>query len=134
MSFLFHKFLEDISIFSIPERLNFPFYYEKHPLAEQAVKEMQENLIAKTKFTHDFGIENPKKEGSFGKMFGVLVVQNLDGELGYLAGFSGKIGDTSHYEGFVPPVFDMLGNESYFRSEEEKVNALHLKIEALENS
>ncbi|OEE94335.1 RNA pseudouridine synthase, partial [Vibrio genomosp. F10 str. 9ZD137] len=50
-------------------------------------------------------------------MFGVLVVKNSKGELGYLSAFSGKIADQNLLPGFVPPVFDMLSSDSFFRSE-----------------
>ena len=46
-----------------------------------------------------------------GKMLGVLIVRNLQGEPGYLCGFSGNVGGESLVEGFVPPVYDLLAPE-----------------------
>jgi tRNA pseudouridine32 synthase / 23S rRNA pseudouridine746 synthase len=47
-------------------------------------------------------------------MFGVLVVQNQSGELGFLAGFSGKLAETNRHPMFVPPVFDILIKDGSF--------------------
>ncbi|NRA12546.1 MAG: RNA pseudouridine synthase, partial [Crocinitomicaceae bacterium] len=62
---------------------------------------------------HDFGLD-PNSEKGAGKMFGVLVVQNEEGELGYLSAFSGKIANSNLHLGFVPPVFDMLDPNGFF--------------------
>ncbi len=57
-------------------------------------------------------------------MFGVLVVKNNQGELGYLSAFSGKIADQNLLPGFVPPVFDMLTSDSFFRSELSEITLI----------
>ena len=97
----FQFFKEDISGIELPEKFTFPFYYEPHPLAVIAAKELQEYLEHQTDFDHDFGLdENPKKTAR-GKMFGVLVVENQKNEIGYLAAFSGSFADKSLPEKFV---------------------------------
>ncbi|GEA49977.1 pseudouridine synthase [Vibrio inusitatus NBRC 102082] len=63
-------------------------------------------------------------------MFGVLVVKNAAGELGFLSAFSGKIDDSNHHQGFVPPVYDMLDDDSFFRSELEKINDVSTELNA----
>jgi tRNA pseudouridine32 synthase/23S rRNA pseudouridine746 synthase len=60
------------------------------------------------------------------------VVQTAGEELGYLAAFSGKLGGKNHYPGFVPPVFDLLDEQSFYRRGEEELNALNRRIEQLE--
>lgn len=117
--------------FELPERFTFPFYYNVHPLAQHAVELLQLRL-QKENYSHDFGIGKKEREGAIGKMFGVLVVLNTNGELGYLAAFSGKLGNSNEHEGFVPPVFDLLEAQGFFRKEEVAINALTLQIEALE--
>ena len=67
-------------------------------------------------------------------MFGVLVVQNEANELGYLVAFSGKLGGKNHHSGFVPPLFDMLTKDGYFRKEEEVLNDINAQIQDLENN
>lgn len=117
--------------FELPKRFTFPFYYNVHPLAQHAVELLQLRL-QKENYSHDFGIGKKEREGAIGKMFGVLVVLNTNGELGYLAAFSGKLGNSNEHEGFVPPVFDLLEAQGFFRKEEVAINALTLQIEALE--
>jgi len=67
-------------------------------------------------------------------MFGVLVVRNQHNELGYLAAVSGKLAGSNKHRYFVPPIFDMLEENSFFLNEEVHLNALNRKIERLENS
>ncbi len=67
-------------------------------------------------------------------MFGVLVVENQAGELGYISAFSGKLGNSNHHEGFVPPVYDLLDPSGFFRKEEIEVNDLTLELHRLEKN
>ena len=117
----------------LPARFTFPFYYDLHPLAAAAAKDLQA-YIEKTDFGHDFGLDRTERLGAIGKMFGVLVVQNQEGKLGYLAAFSGKLGNSNEHEGFVPPVFDLLEAQGFFRREEQEIHQLTLQIESLENA
>jgi tRNA pseudouridine32 synthase/23S rRNA pseudouridine746 synthase len=117
----------------LPARFTFPFYYELHPLAAAAAKDLQA-YIEKTDFGHDFGLDRTERLGAIGKMFGVLVVQNQEGKLGYLAAFSGKLGNSNEHQGFVSPVFDLLEAQGFFRREEQEIHQLTLQIESLENA
>jgi len=117
----------------LPKKFTFPFYYQPHPIAVLAAQQLQERLI-KEDFHHDFGIGRSQRNGAIGKMFGVLVVQNSSGELGYLAAFSGKLGNSNHHPGFVPPVFDLLDENGFFRKEEVEVNELTIQLQSLENN
>ncbi len=126
-----HRFGIDISKIVLPEKFTFPFYYEPHPIALQAVGELQEYLLTQTDFNHDFGLEEVTKN-SLGKMFGVLVVSDEEGQLGYLTAFSGKLGDQNVHPHFVPPVFDMLEEGSYFVEESAKLDVLNKEILKLE--
>ncbi len=115
----------------LPESLSFPFYYEPHPIAKFAAQKVQNTLINQD-FQHNFGFNQNTEVNPIGKMFGVLVVLNENGKLGYLKAFSGKLGDSNQHEGFVPPVFDILSKNSFFKKEGKILNALNEKIEALE--
>jgi len=128
----FTRFNESVVGYSLPERFTFPFYYEPHPLCVLATKELQAHLLAQTDFEHDFGLPGTTAEGATGKMFGVLLVRNKDGELGYLSGFSGKIADQNLLPKFVPPVFDMLAEDGFFRSEQDEINRISERLKALE--
>lgn len=117
----------------LPECFTFPFFYEPHPLTLVAAGELQNYLSSQNHFEHNFGLE-PSQEGQMiGKMFGVLIIQDTAGKTGYLCGFSGKLAGTNHHERFVPPVFDMLTENSFFVQEEVILNKYNREIEQLEN-
>ncbi len=131
---IFQPFKTNISGIALPEKFTFPFYYEPHELSIIAANELQSYLETQTDFEHNFGL-NEKQEGLvIGKMFGILVCQNQDGELGYLWAFSGKLAGVNHLPYFVPTIFDMLQEDGFFRKEEEVLNAINRQIEILENS
>ena len=64
-------------------------------------------------------------------MFGVLVVQNKFDEIGYLTAFSGKLGDNSLPEKFVPPVFNMRTEGSFYVKGETELDKIKAKDEAI---
>jgi tRNA pseudouridine32 synthase/23S rRNA pseudouridine746 synthase len=131
---LFQPFKTNISGISLPEKFTFPFYYQPHELSIIAAKELQSYLETQTDFEHNFGLKEEQKGLVIGKMFGVLVCQNQEGELGYLWAFSGKLAGVNHLPHFVPTIFDMLHEDGFFRREEEVLNAINRQIEILENS
>ena len=120
-----HRFKKDIGGVEFPRRFNNPFYYSPHPLCLMAAEEVRDILSC----------DNAVKcEVAKGKMFGVLVVKDSAGEIGYLAGFSGLLCGSNCYEGFVPPVFDMLSPDGYFKTEEAEISRLNGRIKELECS
>lgn len=134
MSNKFQHFKTNISGIPLPEKFTFPFYYEPHELSEIAAKELQDYLETQTDFEHNFGLQGNQKGLVIGKMFGVLVCQDEKGNLGYLWGVSGKLADSNLHDKFVPPVFDMLTQDSFFKQEEAILNQYNRKIEQLEQS
>ncbi|MGR5146898.1 pseudouridine synthase [Photobacterium alginatilyticum] len=126
----FTPFKESIDTYCLPERFTFPFYYEPHPLCLLAAKELQHHLETQTEWQHNFGLSEDKT-APIGKMFGVLLVQNEQGEIGYLSAFSGKMADQNLLSHFVPPVFDMLAEDSFFLSEQLEINKLTAVIKKL---
>lgn len=127
----FINFNEDVSTTELPEKLNFPFYYDVHKLCEIAAKQVQYYLETNSDFIHNFGLDTHANLLPIGKMFGVLVVEN-QGEIGFLAAYSGKLANSNSVAFFVPPVFDMLTDNGYFLQKEEELNAINRQIEALE--
>ncbi len=117
-----------------PARFTFPFHYTPHPLALAAVADLQRHLESQSDWYHDFGHGEDAGVGAKGKMFGVLVVENEKGEFGYLAAFSGKLADSNHLPGFVPPVYDVLLAEGFYKQGEKEVNAINARIDVLENA
>lgn len=130
---LFQPFQTDISGIALPEKFTFPFYYEPHELSVIASRELQHYLTIQTDWEHNFGLIEDQDGLVIGKMFGVLVCQNSNGELGYLWAFSGKLAEVNHLDYFVPTVFDMLDPDGFFKKEEGIINVINAKIEKLEN-
>jgi tRNA pseudouridine32 synthase / 23S rRNA pseudouridine746 synthase len=130
----FQPFNTDISSILLPEKFTFPFYYEPHELSILASKELQDYLENQTDFEHNFGLQENQEGLVIGKMFGVLVCQNKKGELGYLWAFSGKLAENNHHNNFVPPVFDMLQHDGFFKKEEEVLNSINREIEELKKA
>lgn len=128
----FQYFNADISEIQLPEKFTFPFYYEPHQLATIASKELQEYLTEQNDFSHNFGLKDSKN--AIGKMFGVLVVQNQENQLGYLAAFSGKLEDNSLPEKFVPPVFNMRTQGSFYVKGEKEIEHINAKLNELQNN
>ena len=131
---IFQPFKSDISGISLPEKFTFPFYYEPHELSILASNELQSYLETQTNFEHNFGLRENQEGLVIGKMFGVLVCQNSNDELGYLWAFSGKLANGNHHEYFVPTIFDMLQKDGFYKIEEETVNVINREIERLEQS
>lgn len=117
---------------ALPERFTFPFYYEPHPLTVIAAAELQQYLDTQTDLEHNFGLREGQEGLVIGKMFGVLVVQDAEGNLGYLSAFSGKLADSNDHSRFVPPVFDMLEENSFFLKEQYILNSINDKVKEIE--
>ncbi len=108
-----------------PERMNDPFCYEPHPLCLAAADEVRHYLSQHPEW---------EEEIQAGKMFGVLVCENQEGQLGFLAAYSGQIGGREDWPWFVPAVFDYLQPDGYFKQEESQISAINQQVKALEQS
>ena len=118
---MFHPFLSKIAT-QLPAKFTYPFCYTPHPLAILAAEEVKGYIATQTHW---------KDELKQGKMFGVLVVKNQINQLGYLAGFSGRIADSYLNSFFVPPIYDLKDSRGFFLSEENQISQLNLKVESL---
>lgn len=129
----FNEFNTDIEGISIDEQFVYPFYYTPTRLALIAAEELKILLEKQSDLAHNFGISPNKDRLVSGKMFGVLVVKNKTGKIGFLCAFSGKLAGENHHPFFVPPVFDMLVEDGFFRKEEKRLNEFNKQIENLQN-
>ncbi|MUJ29639.1 RNA pseudouridine synthase [Aliivibrio fischeri] len=127
----FTSFTQSIDGYTLPEKFTFPFCYEPHPLCELATEELQRHLETQQEWHHNFGLSGDKSN-AIGKMFGVLLVKAPTGEIGYLSAFSGKIADSNHLPHFVPPVFDMLEEDGFFKTELAEITEINATIKQLE--
>ena len=128
----FQSFQTNIEGIALPEKFNYPFHYVPHEIALIAAKELQDYLQTQTDWEHDFGMEQGKDGLIIGKMFGVLVVKNTEGRLGYLCAVSGRLAGQNLHEKFVPPVFDILTEEGFFRKGEAIISEINGRIYAME--
>lgn len=120
---MLHHFHTPVADIPLPERFTFPFCYTPHPLCVAAAKEVQAYL----------GLQEAwKEELAQGKMFGVLVVRTQEGETGYLAAFSGILAGSNVHPFFVPPVYDLLQPQGFFKIEEEQISQINTRISLLE--
>lgn len=127
----FTKFQPQPERYERPDKFTFPFHYVPHPWSVRASEELMQ-LIESEQFEHDFGLQTGTSDFACGKMFGVLVVENPAGEIGYLSAFSGKLGNSNQHTGFVPPLFDMLDPNGHFKTNEARLTAMNKQIEELE--
>ena len=79
-----------------------------------------------------YSVQAWKEELAQGKMFGVLVVRTQEGETGYLAAFSGILAGSNVHPFFVPPVYDLLQPQGFFKIEEEQISQINTRIGLLE--
>lgn len=122
---MLHRFHCDISAIALPQQFTWPFHYTPHPLCRVAADEVQAYLRSR---------EEWQDEIAAGKMFGVLVVQERSGEIGFLAAFSGNLAGRNDHEYFVPAVYDMLQPDDFFRREEAEISAINRSVAELKQS
>lgn len=120
---MLHRFTTSISDIPLPERFTYPFCYTPHPLCVMAAEEVQNYLSKQSGW---------QEELNQGKMFGVLIVQTEDGSIGYLTAFSGILAGKNIHPYFVPPVYDLLQPQGFFKIEEENISAINRRIRRLE--
>ena len=129
---MIHFFKKPVSHLALPEKFTYPFHYTPHPLCVLAAEEVKAYIASRKEW---------QEELASGKMFGVLIVQtdngitnNEENQIGYLAAFSGNLDGKNLHPYFVPPVYDLLQPEGFFKIEEEQISAINIRIRELENS
>lgn len=137
---MIHFFKKPVSHITLPKKFTYPFHYTPHPLCVLAAEEVKEYIASRKEW---------QEELALGKMFGVLVVLQKTEEatdkvkeagtdegnrIGYLAAFSGNLAGKNLHRYFVPPVYDLLQPQGFFKIEEEQISAINIRINELENS
>ena len=121
---MFHSFQTSIAGIELPRLFTYPFHYTPHPLCVMAAGEVQAYINKQTRW---------KEELDKGKVFGVLIVRTSNGQTGYLAAFSGNLCGSNSHSFFVPPVYDLLKPDGFFKIEEEQISAINHQIGQLQN-
>lgn len=130
-----NSFKSDISGLVIPDSLHLMKPGDDpHPFCALAAAELQIHLKNQIDPSHNFGFDNTKTTAIIGKMFGVLVVRNDKDEVGYLAGFSGKLAGSFHHKGFVPPVFDSLTEGSFLNLGMQELTRMNNHFKSIDQS
>ena len=145
---MMHSFKQSVAHIALPEKFTYPFHYTPHPLCVMAAEEVMAYLATRTEW---------QRELEAGKMFGVLVVKRRNEsegktdkaeyteavgkaetqedertDIGYLAAFSGNLAGKNLHAFFVPPVYDLLQPDGFFKREEEQISAINLRIREAE--
>lgn len=145
---MMHSFKQSVAHIALPEKFTYPFHYTPHPLCVMAAEEVMAYLATRTEW---------HRELEAGKMFGVLVVKRRNESegktdkaeyteavektetqedertnIGYLAAFSGNLAGKNLHAFFVPPVYDLLQPDGFFKREEEQISAINLRIREAE--
>ena len=122
---MIHSFHTPTDGIALPKAFTFPFHYTPHPLTRLAADEVRQYLLTR---------DDWQEELRQGKMFGVLVIKDTEGKLGYLAAFSGNLAGSNHHAFFVPPVYDLLQPDGFFRIEEAEISGINHRIAAMETN
>ena len=117
-----HRFSGSTEGIALPTEFTDPFNYTPHPLCQMAADEVM-RYIGNHPEWHE--------ELQQGKMFGVLVVKNVLGKLGFLAAFSGLLNRQNDIPYFVPAVYDMLNPNGHFKTEEREISGINRKIDEM---
>ncbi|MDG1731536.1 MAG: RluA family pseudouridine synthase [Thalassotalea sp.] len=142
----FTTFSENIKTISLPDKFTYPFYYQPHILAKLAAEQLQQHLLNQDDWHYDFGVNEQgilngglklgqeRADDAVGKMFAVLIVKNTCGELGFLSAFSGYLADSNTHPSFVPPIFDLLTQDDFFKDELALISKVDGEYNTLKNS
>ena len=125
MNEMFHLLGVEAAAVELPRQFTCPFCYEPHRLALMAVEQVQQYVATRDDWADELGA---------GKMLGVLVAQDGENRLGYLAAFSGNLAGGVRHDYFVPPVYDLLNPEGEFKRGEGEITAINHEVERLEQS
>ena len=69
-----HRFASSVEGIPLPPAFTFPFHYTPHPLVQEAAHEVQAHLRTRPEW---------EEELRKGKMFGVLLIRDTEGNVGY---------------------------------------------------
>ena len=127
-------FASDVSHYSLPDSLpgkfTYPFCYQPHSLALAASEELQQKL---EKF-------HPVDTEQQGRMYGVLIVKDTQGTLGYLAALSGNANENNTDKSdigndasinFVPTIHQAYNQSEFEKEQQVEINGINKKISLL---
>ncbi len=116
---LVHRFPDPAEHLPLPEKFTYPFCYTPSAITKEASRLIMESVEGDSSLAESF---------SEGKMLGVLVIRDINGKLGFLAGFSGLAGGKSTIPGFVPPILDLSDPKGHFKMEEIEISRINVLV------
>ena len=129
---MLNLFENNAEVHQLADHLSFSLTGQLHPLALLAAKKLQQYLQDHQDWEHNFGLSIGMEGVVIGKMFGVLVVRTMEGKLGYLFAFSGKLAGKNDHANFVPPIFDGLAEGGFLNEGMLALSRMSEDIRALE--
>ncbi|MDE5584734.1 MAG: RNA pseudouridine synthase [Muribaculaceae bacterium] len=112
--------------------MNNPFHYTPDAACDEAFRELifRIETLKKSDRPEDISL---CRELEAGKMLGVLIAEDPEGERHTLYAFSGQLGDTGfHHHDFVGPVFDYLQPDGHFKTNESDISHQNTEITRFE--
>jgi len=110
----------------------------RNPLVESIAQRLMETLRQQ----ENIGLHQPNPEKRVaqlntrclhqeegGKMFGVLLCQNANGDIGYIKAFSGLFNRISHVRGWTPPISDLGATAAHQEKVEHHVGLLTEEVD-----
>lgn len=122
---LLHAMPLSTASIAAPPAFTYPHCYTPHPLCVAAAEEVQAYIKQQPQWQADI---------AKGKMFGVLVVADIEDKRHFLAAFSGILAGSNRQPYFVPPIYDLLDPKGYFKEEELRISAINREVEELLSS
>ncbi len=121
---MINRFTASISHIKLPDQFPSPFSSEVHPVCKLAAEQVKMYLKEQVQWNEELRM---------GKMFGVLVIRDEQGVLGFLAAFSGNLAGKNIHPFFVPPVADLLNPNGFFKQGETVISSINQKIKEMED-
>ena len=118
----FHTLVTDIEL---PQKFTYPFCYTPHPICIKAAEQLKQHIVSDDKL---------RLAAEQGKMFGVLVVKDENGDVGFVAAYSGTTCYDFDNSYFGPPVYDYLEENGFFKTGEREISGINRLIADIENS
>ena len=113
--------------------MNNPFDYTPSAACDEAFRQLTAR-IESFKASDSPADINLCRELEAGKMIGVLIASDTQGDSHTLYAFSGQLGNQGFYhEGFVGPVFDYLQPDGYFKTKEAEISSQNIEIALFED-